>query len=266
MAVALLLALPGNSPAEDITLRDGVTLREATVKRHDDESVTISHSSGVARVQYDRLPQELQERFGMTPQEVDARREKARLAERERALAREKKQEEQRAALVQSSLSPRYVTGADVLAIYAAWEPTLPAPVAEYLAAEWNRREAQRCGLTVEADRYRQDAAKLQATLRQEQEKNRAARDAANGAAAQLAQVQSQLKQARSEIQALKKQLADQPASQTTVIQTTPTIVPVYRPAPVVIPPPTLRPAPPVRPTPPVPPRPQVPSIHIRPR
>lgn len=258
------LALACLCPAEDLTLADGKTLHEARVLRQDGESVTLSHTEGVMRVTYDRLTPELQKRFGLTPEAVEERREKARRAEQERARAREKKMAEQRAALAASNLSPRYVTGVELASMYGVWGAISNAG-AEYLAAEWNRREALRCGLTVEASRYKEDAAKWLPQVQQEQAEARKASEEQAALAARLKQTQEQLEQARRTVKKLETQLAEQSSqkSNTTIITTQPTVVPVYRPAPVVLPPvvrplpPPGRPAPPVRPyspiSPPVP-------------
>ena len=259
-----VFALAWLCPAEDFVLADGERLQEVRVLRRDDESVTMMHSSGVVRVPFDRLTPELQKRFQLTPAEVESRRDKLRRAEQERALAREKKMAEQRAALAASNLSPRYVTGVELASMYGVWGAISNAG-AEYLAAEWNRREALRCGLTVEASRYKEDAAKWLPQVQQEQAEARKASEEQAALAVRLKQTQEQLEQARRTVKKLETQLAEQSSqkSNTTIITTQPTVVPVYRPAPVVLPPvvrplpPPGRPAPPVRPyspiSPPVP-------------
>lgn len=242
--------------AEDLTLADGEILHEARVLRQDGESVTLSHTAGVLRVPYHRLTPELQQRFGLTPEAVEERRERALRAEQERLQAREKKMAEQRAALVASNLSPRYVTGVELASLYAAWG-TLSTAGAEYLAAEWNRREALRCGLTVEAEHYREDAAKYLPQVQQEQTAARQQSEEHTALSEKLGQTQSQLEQARRHIRKLEAELAEKPSSgNTTIITSTPTVLPVYQPAPVVLPPvvspppprPPVKPAPPVRP------------------
>lgn len=237
-----VFALAWLCPAEDLVLADGERLQEVRVLRRDDESVTMMHSSGVVRVPFDRLTPELQKRFQLTPAEVESRRDKLRRAEQERALAREKKMAEQRAALVVSNLSPRYVTGAELSALYGAWG-AISAAGAEYLAAEWNCREALRCGLTVEADRYREDAAKWLPQMQSTQEEARKAREEQE---TRLKQAQEQLEQARREVKKLKTELAGRPASgNTTIVVSSPSVLPP--------PPPIVRPLPrPPMPRPPV--------------
>ena len=249
-----VLALAGFCMAEDMTLADGETLHDVRVLRQDGESVTISHTAGVLRVPYGRLTLELQQRFGLTPAEVEARREQALQAEKERARAREKKMAEQRAALAASNLSPRYVTGVEISVLYGAWGE-LSTAGAEYLAAEWNRREALRCGLTVEAARYKEDAAKWLPEVQQQQAQTKKEKEDQIALAERLKQTQAQLDQARSTVKKLEAKLEEKPAtSSTTIVTTQPTVVPVYQPTPVVLPPvvrplpPPVRPAPPVRP------------------
>ena len=250
MLAIFLLGLAMLCPAEDITLMNGETLHEARVLRQDGESVTLSHRAGVMRVTFDRLTPELQQRFGLTPAEVEARREKTRQAEKEKALAKEKKLAQQREALAASNLSPRYVTGTELASLYGACG-NISAPMAQYLAADWNQREALRCGLTVEAERYKRDAAKLLPQVEQERSRARQAQEQQATLEARLQQTQEQLKQAQNTIKKLEEQAKQQPTqSTTTVVTSQPTIVPIYRPTPIVVPP-IQRPVPPARPTPP---------------
>lgn len=247
--------------AEDITLTDGTVLQEACVLRQDDESATIRHSTGVQRIPYQRLPHELQTRLGLTPEAVAARREQQREDARKRAEAREKKAAQQRAALEESGRHPRYMTGADVISLYSTWG-TLSAATAEYLAAEWNRREALRCGLTVEAAGYKENAAALARHIEQERAEAQREQQRVATVEQQLRQAQQELKLTQDKLHALEKKYNEQEKqpthSTTTVVVSEPRYVPVYQPAPVVVPPPPR----PVTPPPVVRPAPQVKPFH----
>lgn len=257
------MALACLSAGEELTLADGTALHDARVLRQDGESVTIAHASGVLRVTHEQLTPEQQQRFGLTPEAVAERQQQAANAAQAKALAREKKLAQQRAALAESGLSPRYLTGADVIALYSAWT-TLTAPAAEYLAAEWNRREALRCGLTVEAARYKSDAAELLTHARQEQEAVQKKQEQAAALESALKDTREQLRRARATIKELQEKTDRQQQERTTVIVSQPTYVPVYRPAPVILPPvrrmPPPRPQPPPRPMPPPAPKPLRPA------
>ena len=156
----LVLLAAGLCMAEDFVLVDGTVFQDAKVVRRDADSVLIRHSTGVQRVSYDRLTPELQQRFDLTPQAVREYYDKIDQARRDLAEAEDKKAAAQRSALQASGLSPRYLTGADVSALISTWE-TLPSVCAEYLAADWNRREAARCHLTVESKRFAEEAKRL---------------------------------------------------------------------------------------------------------
>ncbi len=245
--------------ADDITLTDGTVLREAQVVRKDSDSAVIRHSEGVQRVSFERLPNELQESLDLTPQAVQARRELAKNEQLARELAQEKLATQQREALETSRLSPRYLTGADVMALYSAWD-TLSAAAAEYLAAEWNRREALRCNLTVESDRYAKDAQQLSARMENERadllkQKRQVAslKEELNQARADLKKAQNSLHSYKEEYEKLSKQQQESPS---TVVISEPNYVPVYRPNPIVLPPVI------VRPTPPPPPHGLRPPLH----
>lgn len=253
-AAAMLLIPP--CQAEDITLADGTVLLDASIVRHDGESATIRHAHGVQRIPYIRLSPELQQRLDLTPEAVNKRRAHARQEEQRRAEAQEKKAAQQRAALNVSGLSPRYLTGADVLSLISSWT-TLSASAAEYLAAEWNRREALRCGLTVEARRYKEDATVLSHNTTKERAELLQAREREAALSAKLQSAEAELRRARDTIRTLEEQLdklkqeqKKRPTStSTTVVVSEPRVVPVYqpRPVPVVIPPPphALKPPPP---------------------
>lgn len=240
------------SSAEDFVLVDGTVLQDARLVRKDADSAVIGHSTGVQRVSFDRLPSELQERFGLTPQAVNEFREKQEQARRARVEAEEKLAASQRAALEASALSPRYLSGADVMALYSTWD-TLSAVCAEYLAADWNRREALRCNLTVEADRYTREADRVAARMNEERNAVNKEKERVAALEAELQLTKNELKKAkdavnsqREEIQKLSQESSNQ--SSGTVVISHPTYVPVYRPAPIIVPPI-------VRPQPPPPPR-----------
>lgn len=253
MLMPFLVAL---CAAEDFTLADGTLLQEARVVRHDGESAIIAHATGVQRVTYDRLPAELQERLDLTPEAVAARREQARQAARARAEARDQRAARQRAALETSGLSPRYMSGADVVALFQMRETISPTE-AEYLAAGWNRREALRCGLTVEAQMYKEDAAALEPRVERERSATPRLQERVASLEKELKQAQEELKRAQAAVHkldaenaSLQKELSQR--SNTTVVVREPTYVPVYRPAPIVVPPVRVPgpPAPVVRPNP----------------
>ena len=231
----LFLFAAGLCLAEDFVLVDGTVLQNAKVVRKDADSLVISHSAGVQRVGYDRLTPELQQRFDLTPHAVREYYDKVEQMRRDFAEAEEKKAAAQRAALQISGLSPRYLTGADVSALMSTWE-TLSAVCAEYLAADWNRREAARCNLTVEANRFDEEAKRLVARVENEREAIKKEND---------------LKRAREQISSLQQVInrLNESSSQSsgTVIISRPTYVPIYRPAPIVVPP-VVRPLPPPRP------------------
>ncbi len=260
----VLLTLCCVCRAEDFVLADGTVLQDAKLLRTDADSAMISHSAGVQRIKYDRLTPELQQRFGLTPQAVQAYHEKKAQAKRDKAMEEEKLAAAQRAALQASALSPRYVTGADIIAIYSAWD-TIPAACAEYLAAEWNRREAARCSLSVEAKRFADEADRLAARI---DEYRAAAADEKQRIASleeKLRTVEGELQKSQETAKSQRKELKrlTEEASQNhgTLVISDPTYIPVYRPAPIIlrrpIPPPPRRPIPRC-------PNPPLPPPHIR--
>lgn len=246
----LFLFAAGLCLAEDFVLVDGTVLQNAKVVRKDADSLVISHSAGVQRVSYDRLTPELQQRFDLTPHAVREYYDKMEQMRRDLAEAEDKKAAAQRAALQVSGLSPRYLTGADVSALMSTWE-TLSAVCAEYLAADWNRREAARCNLTVEANRFDEEAKRLVARMENERDAAKKEKTRVASLEAKLHATENDLKGAREQISSLRQVInrLNESSSQSsgTVIISRPTYVPIYRPAPIVVPP-VVRPLPPPRP------------------
>ncbi len=181
--------------AEDFTLVDGTVLREVQVQRKGDDELQVLHAGGIRKVAYDQLPPELQERFEMTPPQVEARREQARAAAEVRRQVRLEREEERMAQLEASGRRPRYMDGAAVLRMLAPLD-TLTAQECEYLAAEWNRREAQRLGLSEQERAYSAEAASLRGGFE-------AAREAF------LAEYR-QLQEARDDIATLRRELREE--------------------------------------------------------
>jgi len=244
--------------AEDFVLADGTVLHDAVMLRQTDDSVQVRHSGGVQRFHYEKLSPELQERFRMTPEQVAARRAAAKEAAAARRREKEERQSAQRALLAESGLHARYLAGADVLQLFSPYG-TLSARDAEYLAAEWNRREALRLDLPVEAERYAEEADSLkgsfeagrEAALKQERETAALRASVAelqgriNGLGAEIAGL-------RKENAALRTELGNKPANTVSIVRE-----PVYVPQPVYVPSiaprpnPLAPPRPPMRPSPP---------------
>lgn len=257
MRIALPLLLMGvlACHAEDFVLADGSVLHDAVVLRRSDDDIQVRHSGGVQRFSYDKLSPELQARFQMTPEQVEARRRQAQEDAAARRREKEQQQAARRALLEASGQHPRYLSGAEVLQLCSPYG-TLSAREAEFMAAEWNRREALRLGLPVETERFTAEAASLRSGFEAERQASLERIREADALRASVSSLQSRLAQQEAELArlnkanaALQSELANKPASTTTVIKEpvyVPTAVPVPQPAPR---PPAPRP-PAVRPTP----------------
>ena len=71
--------------AEDIKTTDGVILKDATITGNDALGVTVSHSEGIARVTYDKLPEELRKKYNYDPKQAQAQAEMERRGAAQRA-------------------------------------------------------------------------------------------------------------------------------------------------------------------------------------
>jgi cation transport ATPase len=93
----LLVLLTANAIfASDITTRDGKTYKHAKVTGVDADGLRIMHSTGVTKVSFDNLPDEIQKEYNYDPAKVAAFRkaaEEAKKAETERAAAAQRERE-----------------------------------------------------------------------------------------------------------------------------------------------------------------------------
>lgn len=283
-----LLLLSLSCYAEDFTLANGTVLKDAVVLRQGDEELQIRHASGVEKFSYTELSPELQKRFNMTPELVEARRQAEAEAAAEKQRAREAAQAEQQrllregqearlAALEAAGKHARYLCGADVIRMCSGLM-TLEARVAEFLAAEWNRREALRLNLEVDTQRFTEEADSLKAEFEKDRKRWESMRSELSDKRAKVQEQAATIKRKNDEIAALRAQIsklnkelgrAESRSSNTTVVVDNPVYIPTYvgptcvghirRPGP--------RPhvAPPLRPKParPAPPRPS--GIRVSP-
>lgn len=63
LRLALLFLAVAAIHAEDIKTTDGIILKEATITGNDALGVTVSHSDGITRVTYAKLPEELRKKY-----------------------------------------------------------------------------------------------------------------------------------------------------------------------------------------------------------
>jgi hypothetical protein len=101
LAFQLLLVLLAASAvfAVDITTRDGKTYKHAKVTGVDADGVRITHSTGVAKVPFDNLPDAIQKEYNYDPAKVAASRKAAEEANAAAAQAATAQRERERIAL-----------------------------------------------------------------------------------------------------------------------------------------------------------------------
>ena len=90
----MLCALLPAALAENMTLRSGRVLEDASVVSSGDDFVSVQYTDGVAKVSYKELTDAQQKDYRMTPEDVKARLDQRRLED----AARRKKAEEARKA------------------------------------------------------------------------------------------------------------------------------------------------------------------------
>lgn len=263
----ILCALLPSSLAENMALRSGRVLKDASVVSSGDDFVSVQYTDGVAKVSYKELTDEQQKAYKMTPDEVAARLEKRRSEEavrRQRAEAVKKAAEEEarkiRESLSEAERHPRYLEGEDVVRMFLLMGD-LSRVEAEVIALQWNAQEADRVGLPQDAKVFRTRARTYQdqiSSIRKKREdaelywkdlekKYLALKD---GTQKKITDLNKQVNQLQGEI----REVASQPKTERVVV--TPIVRPWNYPPPPVI----------IRPNPPSPPpRPQPVPPPVRP-
>lgn len=243
-----LLMLPLYCQAEDFTLADGTVLKDAEVLRKDGEVLQIRHAGGIEKFSYTELGETLQLRYDLTPAQVEARRAAAAEAAAEKQRAKEaakaekerlmkEEQEARQATLDAAGKHARYICGAEVIQLCSSMF-TLDARAAEFLAAEWNRREALRLNLPVDTQRFSAEAASLKPDFEKERGELAAVRSELSDKRAEVQEQAATIKRQEAEIAALRAEVAklnkelgraenNRPTT-TTVVVDNPVYVPTY--------------------------------------
>jgi len=72
--VLILLLLPIIAFAGDITTRDGIIYKKTEVTAVENDGIRISHADGVAKIPFEKLPADLQQKYHYDPAKVAAYR------------------------------------------------------------------------------------------------------------------------------------------------------------------------------------------------
>lgn len=260
----ILCALSSSSMAEDMALRSGRVLKDASVVSSGDDFISVQYTDGVAKVSYKDLTDEQQTAYKMTPDEVAARLEQRR---REEAARKQKAQEAKKAAeeearKIRESLSeaerhPRYLQGEDITRMFLLLGDVTRVE-AEVIALQWNALEADRVGLPQDARMFRDRAGAYQEQISSIRKKKEEAEQywkdlekkylaLKEGTQKKIADLGKQVNQLKGEV----RDVASQPRTERIIV--TPGYRPWnYPPPPIIVnpvppPPPRPRPVPPVR-------------------
>lgn len=249
--------------AENMTLRSGRVLKDASVVSSGDDFVSVQYTDGVAKVPYKELTDEQQKDYKMTPEEVGARLDQRRLED----AARKKKAEEARKAAdeearkIRESLSEaerhsRYLEGADIARMFLLMGE-LSKVEAEVMALQWNALEADRVGLPQDARVFRARAGAYQEQVNAIRKKRETAEQywqdlekkylaLKDGTQKKIADLNKQVNQLQGEV----REVASQPRTERIIVP------PIIRPWNYPLPPVIIRPTPPPSRPHPIPPRP----------
>lgn len=260
----ILCALSSSSMAEDMALRSGRVLKDASVVSSGDDFISVQYTDGVAKVSYKDLTDEQQTAYKMTPDEVAARLEQRRREEaaRKQKVQEAKKAAEEEARKIRESLSeaerhPRYLQGEDITRMFLLLGDVTRVE-AEVIALQWNALEADRVGLPQDARMFRDRAGAYQDQISSIRKKKEEAEQywkdlekkylaLKEGTQKKIADLGKQVNQLKGEV----RDVASQPRTERIIV--TPGYRPWnYPPPPIIVnpvppPPPRPRPVPPVR-------------------
>jgi hypothetical protein len=91
-AILLLILTTTSLFAGDITTRNGATYHSATVTGVDPDGIRVTHSTGVAKLRFEDLPEALQKQYHYDPSKVAAYRSQLESARRTAAAAEQQRQ------------------------------------------------------------------------------------------------------------------------------------------------------------------------------
>lgn len=261
----ILCALLPAAFAEDMTLRSGRVLKDASVVSSGDDFVSVQYTDGVAKIPYGELTDEQQKDYSMTQEEVVARLSKRKQEEaaRKKKAVEARKAADEEARKIRESLSeaerhPRYLEGNDIARMFLLMGE-LTKVEAEVMALQWNALEADRVGLPQDARVFRARAGVYQEQISAIRKKRETAEQywqdlekkylaLKDGTQKKISDLNKQVNQLQGEV----RDVASQPRTERIIV--TPGFRPWNYPPPPVI----IRPSPPLPPRPlPIPPRPQ---------
>lgn len=261
---AILLALATMAQAEDMTLANKDTLVNISILEKGNDHVRIRHDGGIAKVKYNELTPEWQQKLDLTPEQVTLRMESAKQAAQAKA-------DSIRNSFSEAERAPRYLRGADIMTIFSE-QGEISTREAEYLAALWNEKEARRLSHTEEAEAFRETIKNQASAVSGTREKRASSLERITNLQGEVATLQGQLTASQNSLAALQQQNKDlreafknipRGSNTTMVVDDGPTILPYpYPPQPIQIIQPVVYPRP-NRPshTCPTPSRPTRPSI-----
>ena len=258
--------------AEDLTLANGKVLKDAEVLNQTADTLQIRHAGGIEKFSYAELGTELQQKYDLTPEAVEARRQAAAEAAAQKRIAKELAAAEKQRLLQQDQAAreqalqtagkyARYISGAEVTQLCSGLL-SVDARAAEFLAAEWNHREALRLHLEMDARRFAAEVDVLRADFEKERKELATLRAELSDKRAQVQEKNAVIKRKNQEIADLQAQVArlnkalgraeaENTSSSGTVVIDRPVYVPTY--VPTYVAPPRVRPCPPHAPRPPRP-------------
>lgn len=243
LSILLLVCSCSLSVAEDMVLKDGRRLEDIHVLEEGADFARVRHSEGIARVDASNLTEAWQQKLHLTPEEVTDK--KTKLSEQNKAKIRLQKERDRmlRESLSDAEKSPRYLKGTEILKMMTLYTNLEPLE-AEAAALRWNISEAQRVGLSDQAENFKVQLASyepiLQKLQRQREESMQYWKDIQSDYEKLAASSDEKISKLSSQVSTLRKDLNDvknTPAETRMVVYREPYYTP-----PQIIVPPVIRP------------------------
>lgn len=155
--------------AEDMILKDGRNLKDIRILEEGADYVRVEHHEGIARVDVSMMTDGWKEKLHLTPEEVSEKKKRLAEQNRERVRLQKERDRQVRESLSEAEKTPRYLKGADILKMVSVFTSMDPIE-AEAAALRWNMAEAQRVGMSEQADLFKSQLASYEPNLQKIQQ------------------------------------------------------------------------------------------------
>ncbi len=233
LAIIFLISLLPWATAENIVLKNGRTLVDVHILEQGIDYVRVRHNDGITRLEAEDLSDTWKTRLHLTPSEIQNKRQEQDRALTEQRRERQERDEALRATLSEAEKNPRYLSGADIVRMIGSYVH-IESVEAEAAALQWNANEAQRVGLSDQAEdfmnRLKSYSVELERLRRERETSNQYWKNLEERYQHLTTESERRLDSLSNQVEGLRRELDSKSNSSRTVIYTTPTPTTYYSP------------------------------------